>query len=178
MLKAEIASTRFAIYSYLTAVLIALTIQTARGAVTDLDRYIVLLLCFGSYYSQVVIFLWRAVTCFKKELDPTRWTALAAKLPLRVYSQVVLVAIVVSQFVFWLTLPSGQVGSSSVCRRYGFLFGPVSLYGVALKVVNCRTAAPVLGAQARRRLTAPGLPGAQGPWIMCSPHTQGASICI
>jgi len=136
MLKAEIASTRFAIYSYLTAVFTALTIQTARGAVTDLDRYIVLLLCFGSYYSQVVIFLWRAVTCFKKELDPTRWTALAAKLPLRVYSQVVLVAIVVSQFVFWLTLPSGQVGSSSVCRRYGFLFGPVSLYGVALKVVN------------------------------------------
>ena len=23
-----------------------------------------------------------------------------------------------------------------------------------------------------------GLAGAQGPWIMCSPHTQGASICI
>ena len=43
---------------------------------------------------------------------------------------------------------------------------------------QCRTAAAVLGAQARRRLTAPGLPGAQGPWIMCSPHTQGASICI
>jgi len=45
-------------------------------------------------------------------------------------------------------------------------------------VLRCRTAAAVLGAQARRRLTAPGLPGAQGPWIMCSPHTQGASICI
>ena len=43
---------------------------------------------------------------------------------------------------------------------------------------SCRTAAAVLGAQARRRLTAPGLAGAQGPWIMCSPHTQGASICI
>ena len=43
---------------------------------------------------------------------------------------------------------------------------------------SCRTAAAVLGAQARRGLTAPGLAGAQGPWIMCSPHTQGASICI
>jgi len=30
-------------------------------------------------------------------------------------------------------------------------------------VERCRTAAAVLGAQARRRLTAPGLPGAQGP---------------
>jgi len=35
---------------------------------------------------------------------------------------------------------------------------------------DCRTAAASLGAQARS--------GAQGPWIMCSPHTQGASICI
>ena len=31
------------------------------------------------------------------------------------------------------------------------------------EVGSCRTAAAVLGAQARRRLTAPGLPGAQGP---------------
>jgi len=43
---------------------------------------------------------------------------------------------------------------------------------------SCRTTAAWLGAQARRRPAEPGLAGAQGPWIMCSPHTQGASICI
>jgi len=48
----------------------------------------------------------------------------------------------------------------------------------AFTLATCRTAAAVLGAQSRRRLTEPGLAGAHGPWIMCSPHTQGASICI
>ena len=43
---------------------------------------------------------------------------------------------------------------------------------------KCRTTAAVLGAQARRRLTAPGLAGAQGPWIMCSPHTGSFHLYI
>src|SRR4051794_12202224 len=88
MIKREIASTRFAIHSYLTAVLIALSIQIARGTASDLDQYIVLLLCFGAYYSHVAIFLWRMLICFRKEWDPTRWTALGSTLPLRIFSQV------------------------------------------------------------------------------------------
>ncbi|KAK0721113.1 hypothetical protein B0H67DRAFT_578157 [Lasiosphaeris hirsuta] len=134
MIKSEIASTRFAIYSYLTAVLIALSIQTARGAVTDLDQYIVLLLCFGAYYSHVAIFIWRAIIFFRKEWDPTRWTALAADLPLRIFSQVILIAIAILQYIFWLRLSEGQTENN--CQSYGFLFVPVSLYGVALKAVN------------------------------------------
>lgn len=134
MTKSEIASTRFAIYSYLTAVLIALSIQIARGTATDLDQYIVLLLCFGAYYSHVAIFLWRILTCFRKEWDPTRWTVLASTLPLRIFSQVILIAIVTLQFVFWSRLPRGEMEDG--CRRYGFLFEPASLYGVPLKAVN------------------------------------------
>ena len=48
--------------------------------------------------------------------------------------------------------------------RSALLRGPPK-WGVCLPTpeTHCRTAAAVLGAQARRRLTAPGLPGAQGP---------------
>jgi len=134
MIKREIASTRFAICSYLSAVLIALVIQIARGTATDLDQYIVLLLCFGAYYSNVAIFLWRILTCFRKEWDPTRWTVLASTLSLRIFSQVILTAIATLQFVFWSKLPKG--GTDDNCRRYGFLFVPASLYGVPLKAVN------------------------------------------
>ncbi|KAK1759080.1 hypothetical protein QBC47DRAFT_436607 [Echria macrotheca] len=134
MVKTEIATIRFAIYSYLTAVFIALSIQTAQGGTSHLDRYLVLLLCFGSYYSQVPIFLWRMGTCFREKLDPTRWMVLPSSLPLRVYSQVIFVAVLAWQYYFWATLSPGP--DETTCPQYGFLFVPVPLYGVALKAVN------------------------------------------
>ncbi|KAM7211162.1 hypothetical protein V8F06_013469 [Rhypophila decipiens] len=65
MRRSEISANSFAIYSFIAAVFIALSIQTAKARITELDGYIVLLLCFGNYYSLVPIFLWRALTCFQ-----------------------------------------------------------------------------------------------------------------
>ncbi|KAK4163832.1 hypothetical protein QBC43DRAFT_289392 [Cladorrhinum sp. PSN259] len=136
MIEAEIKSSQFSLLSYTGAVIIALAVQSAQKTATDLDTYIVLFLCFGASYAQVPIFLWRILTCFDANLDPTRWRAASSSTFLNVFSTLVLVAIAVLQYVFWTGLPAESAKDAEECQRYGFLFVPVSLYGTALKAVN------------------------------------------
>ncbi|KAM7183475.1 hypothetical protein V8F33_013556 [Rhypophila sp. PSN 637] len=135
MRPSEIKGNRFAIYSFTAAVFIALSIQTAKARITDLDGYIVLLLCFGNYYSLVPIFLWRVLTGFKARLDPTRWAAASSSIFLRIFSSVILLAISAYQIAFWASLMS-TMRTDSECERVGFLFTQMPLYGRALRIVN------------------------------------------
>ncbi|KAK4221975.1 hypothetical protein QBC38DRAFT_428218 [Podospora fimiseda] len=136
MIESEIKSARFSLSSYTGAVIIALAVQTARNTATDLDTYIVLLLCFGASYAQIPIFLWRILTCFNADMDPTRWTAAASSTFLSMFSTLVLVAVAVLQYIFWGGLPSETEEGTHVCKEYGFLFVSLSLYSTALKATN------------------------------------------
>ncbi|KAK3987506.1 hypothetical protein QBC44DRAFT_383159 [Cladorrhinum sp. PSN332] len=137
MIESEIRSSRFSLLSYTGAVIIALAVQNARKTATDLDTYIVIFLCFGASYAQIPIFLWRILTCFNADMDPTRWTTAASSTFLSMFSTLVLVAIAGMQYVFWISLPSeSDKEATAGCKEYGFLFVPVSLYGTALKAVN------------------------------------------
>ncbi|KAK4460479.1 hypothetical protein QBC42DRAFT_288478 [Cladorrhinum samala] len=132
----EIRSTRFALSSYTAAVVAALAVQTNRSRVTDLDRYVTILLAFGA---QISIHTWRILTSFDADWDPIRWDDAAARsaATLDMFSNLVLAAIGVLQYAFWGSLPSDATErSASVCQKYGFLFVPVSLYSITMKAVN------------------------------------------
>lgn len=144
MVESEIKSTRFALSSYTGAVIIALAVQTARSDVTDLDRYVTILLGFGASYAQIPIFMWRILTCFDADWDPTRWTAAARSTILNMFSTLVLVAIGVLQYLFWGSLPSEAERLASDCRTYGFLFVRVLLYSTHLKAINLAFSSLVL----------------------------------
>ncbi|KAK4445242.1 hypothetical protein QBC34DRAFT_441820 [Podospora aff. communis PSN243] len=145
--KDELQSLRFANLTYSMAVLIALTIEKARGNASPLDQYVILCLCFGAYYSHVVTFIWRLATGFNENWDPSRWTAVAPKPHIRIYAQLLMVATMVLQFIFWARLPSEPPPEweEEGCERFGFLIVPVSLYGFPLKVVSLVLSSVVTG---------------------------------
>src|SRR4051812_18360584 len=99
------------------AVLIALSIEKARGEATHLDQYVVLCLCFGAYYFQVLAFIWRIITGFDKYLNPTRWTPIAPKVHIKIYSQLLVTAILVLQFIFWAKVPDQAADAESGCEQ-------------------------------------------------------------
>lgn len=137
MTKAEIHTTRFAMNTYTSAVFVALVVQITRGTATALDTYIVLLLCFGSHYSMVPIFLWRAMTGFDARWDPTRWTIVRSSLPLRVFSTVVITAVAVLQILFWTqAVATKENGMGRGCLQYGFVFRPVPLRDREIMAIN------------------------------------------
>jgi hypothetical protein len=133
MLESKIMSTRFALNSFTAAVFIALSVQTASRGLSDLDRYVTLLLCFGPSYANIPIFFWRLLTCFKKNLDPTRWSAAPSSVSTRFFSGLILIGIAILQFIFWGAI---RHDSEELCPAYAFLFARVSLYSTALRVVH------------------------------------------
>jgi hypothetical protein len=143
--KDELQSLRFANLTYSMAVLIALTIEKARNNASPLDQYVVLCLCFGAYYSHVVTFFWRLITGFNENWDPSRWTAVAPKPHIRIYAQLLMVATMILQFIFWARLPSQPPEGEDGCPRFGFLIVPVPLYGLPLKVVSLALSSVVMG---------------------------------
>lgn len=132
-IRDEITASRFALASLITATFIALIVQTVRGSLTAVDIYIICLMSFGSNYFLIPTFLWRAATCFKPKLDPTRWTVVTHSEVFRLFSSILLMATSSFQTWFWV---SGVFKLGAGCQSYGFLFKKLPLSGPVIRYVN------------------------------------------
>ncbi|KAH7316961.1 hypothetical protein B0I35DRAFT_434308 [Stachybotrys elegans] len=133
LVEEEILATRFALFIFMSATFVTLIVQTIREALTIIDTYTVLLLCFGYHYFLIPTFLWRVLTCFNHKLDPTRWILLAYSPTFYVFFVILLAATSGFQLWFWISeIPNFP----TTCASYGFLFSKVSLQGEALRATN------------------------------------------
>ncbi|KXJ88834.1 hypothetical protein Micbo1qcDRAFT_206977 [Microdochium bolleyi] len=147
----EIETIRYAFTCFIGATFLALVVQTAqkntRGTAIDdntgltaLDTHVVLLLCFGYYYSIVPTYLWRLVTGFDPRLDPTRWPRLKPSVTY-IYAHAALVAGVAGfQLWFWAV----EAPRTEVCGWQGFLFVMAPMTGNAFRYVSIAFQAVIL----------------------------------
>ncbi|KAI5918360.1 hypothetical protein F4810DRAFT_692437 [Camillea tinctor] len=132
----EIETSRYAFSCFITATFVALIVQTAQAAaLTVVDIYVVLLLCFGYFYFLVPTFFWRLLTGFDAALDPTRWPSGSRAGTLHhVVHSLLLLAVAAFQLWFWITVtPSADKGG---CTYYGFLFARFDIANVTFRSVN------------------------------------------
>ncbi len=132
-IESEIAGNRLALAAFMWGTFIALLVQTIRQALSAIDIYVVLLMCFGYHYFIIPVLLWRLLTCFDYQLDPTRWIVVKASTALNVTNVVLLLATSVYQLWFWI---SGIHTIPNDCNPVGFLFVKVPLVSVPMWAVN------------------------------------------
>ncbi|KAI0840874.1 hypothetical protein F5Y06DRAFT_232222 [Hypoxylon sp. FL0890] len=128
----EIKAIQYAIFCFVAATFVAVVVQTARGALTVLDIYITLLLCFGYYFFLIPTFLWRLATCFQARLDPTRWPRVHPGPLFYAAHGILTIAVAIFQLWFW----TSEILRSNHCPYYGFLFERAILSSVTLRIVN------------------------------------------
>jgi hypothetical protein len=133
ILQKEILGLRLALTAFMWGTFVALLVQTVRDTLAAVDIYIVLLMCFGYKYFIVPTFLWRLITWFDFNLDPTRWTVSAYSTVFYIFWSLLLVATSAYQLWFWI---SGIHPTSNGCIPSGFLFTKLPLNSPALRGVN------------------------------------------
>lgn len=132
--KEEIVASGFALALYIIAVFLNLMVQTFRFTINPLDVYVTNLLCFGSQFLLVPLFLWRILTCGNPVFDPTRWMVVDAVPPLKKLTVVLCTASSAFQLWFWIRfLPREEQNG---CQIYGFLFVKAPLNNPMLRDVN------------------------------------------
>lgn len=131
--ESEVLGNRLALAGFMWSTFVALIVQTLRKALTPVDIYIVLLMCFGYNYFLIPTFLWRILTCFNGKLDPTRWAPTMYSSMFLLLSALLLLATSVYQIWFWVLgvrmLPAG-------CQPSGFLFVRAPLDGSDMRIIN------------------------------------------
>lgn len=131
--RSEVPSMRISNLMFVCATFLAMVIQTGRGNIRPIEIYISLLLTFGGYLSLVPLFLWRAVTGFKPQWDPTRYPQVRMGRLFSTLNFALLLA--VSGFQLWFWIVGEKLGFDD-CPQYGFLFWRLRLDLRAFVVAN------------------------------------------
>ena len=134
----EAQGLRIANSLFVTATFLALVILTVRAKAPDempiVETYIILFLSFGNYLVLVPIYIWRALTGFKPQWDPTRFPRVS---PGRVYSvcnTVILVTVLSFQIWYWFRRVPKLNGQE--CAQYGFFFWKFELNNKVFMAIN------------------------------------------
>ncbi len=135
-MRDEVKGLRSALALFTAATFLALVIQTIVyvGNLQVVDVYITLLLTFGAYLYWIPVYLWRIVTCFKAEWDPTRFPQVASGAVYTNLNLCLLLAVTSFQLWFWFARVPQLTGLP--CQEYGFLFTKVQLNSVASRLLN------------------------------------------
>lgn len=134
MAPKEVPGLRFTYAVFVTATFLALMIQTPRKNLQIVEIYIVLLLTFGFYLFLVPLYLWRLVTGFNTELDPTRHPIVSPSTASNILNHVLVSTVVLYEVWFWFArIP--QLGDQN-CQQYGFLFAKIRLDNKGFQVIN------------------------------------------
>jgi hypothetical protein len=130
----EIPNMRISNALLISATFLALLLQTAQNGLHLVEIYIVLLLTFGGYLYFVLLFIWRILTCFNAELDPSRYPKVGNGPVYSLLNFGLLLAVSIFQMYFWI----GKVRSTDlgVCVEYGFLFSRIRLDAVWFMTLN------------------------------------------
>ena len=131
--ESEITGNRLALAAFMWGTFIALLVQTITQALSAIDIYVILLMCFGSNYFIIPLLFWRLVTCFDYTLDPTRWIVVKASTALNIANVALLLATSGYQLWFWI---SGIHTIPNDCNPVGFLFVKMPLVSVPMWAVN------------------------------------------
>ncbi|VUC36343.1 unnamed protein product [Clonostachys rosea] len=99
--------------------------------IQDVDIYIVLLLCFGSSLFILPLFIWRALTRFDRNLDPTRWHTVRASQLSSQLSCVLLAAVSSFQIWFWTKSPD-----EDSCVTYVCFFGKFQMNSTPIRILH------------------------------------------
>lgn len=118
--RSEVSSMRISNLMFIFATFLAMVIQAGRGSIRPIEIYISLLLTFGGYLYIVPLFLWRAVTGFKPQWDPTRYPPVRMGRLFGTLNFALLLAVSGFQLWFWI-VGTGNLAFDG-CPQYGFLF--------------------------------------------------------
>jgi hypothetical protein len=119
---------------FVAATFLALVIQTARDNLTPVEIYVILLLTFGGYLYIVPLYIWRCLTCWAPEWDPSRYPRVPVGGAFSVMNWFLLIAVAVFQLWFWINKVRST--ASGHCEEFGFLFTKVDLTGKGFLAVN------------------------------------------
>jgi hypothetical protein len=130
----ELSGIRFGLICFRAATFLALVVMTASGSATVMDMYITLLLCFGYYYFLIPLFLWRILSRFDVDYDPTRWNILPTSLKFDIVNHSLVLAVLGYQLWFWIAaIPKAPFYD---CLSYGFLFSKLPLENRTFQSLN------------------------------------------
>jgi hypothetical protein len=115
-----------------------LVILTLRDHIPEempiVETYIVLFLTFSSYLVAVPLYIWRALTGFKKQWDPMRFPRVRVGRVYNVCNTVILVTVLIFQLWFWVRqVPKLK---NEECPQYGFFFGRFKLNSTIFRFLN------------------------------------------
>ncbi|CAG8961525.1 hypothetical protein HYFRA_00013942 [Hymenoscyphus fraxineus] len=123
--KSEVPSLRISNLMFVFATFLALILHTTKGTIRPVEIYITLLLTFGGYLYLVPVFLWRVLTGFKAQWDPTRFPQVRMG---KLYSALnFILLLAVSGFQLWFWVMDAKRVEYVGCPRYGFFFWRIRL---------------------------------------------------
>jgi hypothetical protein len=128
----ELSGIRFGLICFTAATFLALMIRTTSSTIVDI--YITLLLCFGYYYFLIPLYIWRILTCFNTDYDPTRWAIIPTSRRFDIVYHLLLLAVSGYQLWFWTArVPKLPFYN---CYSYGFIFSKLALEDSVLSSIN------------------------------------------
>jgi len=126
----EVEEINFTNTLFIAATFLALIIQNP--AIKAVEAYIILLLTFGNMLSVVPYWLWRVLTCFGPDWDPSSISDETGQTSSD-FRLLLVTAVVGFQLWYWFELvPS----THPECTYYGFLFTKIRLDSIVLRVIN------------------------------------------
>ena len=126
----EVEEINFTNTLFIAATFLALIIQNP--AIKAVEAYIILLLTFGNMLSVVPYWLWRVLTCFGPDWDPSSISEKTGQTSSD-FRLLLVTAVVGFQLWYWFELvPS----THPECTYYGFLFTKIRLDSIVLRVIN------------------------------------------
>jgi hypothetical protein len=130
----ETSGLRTANAFFVSATFLGLIIETVLNHLDITEIYIILMLTFGVQFIPLLVMLWRIVTRFDPNWDPTRFMKSPApsKMFWFLYS-LVQIAELIFQLWFWIyKIPRAE----EECDRFGFAFFKVRLNGDGFRIFN------------------------------------------
>ncbi len=121
---------------YMLATFLALIIHiaTSLAALAAVEVYLLLLLCYGTYYAFLPLYLWRLLTGCSPFWDPGRWPRVPSARTWSVINILALLAMSIFAMWFWITglgsmptVASLSSSPSSSCTDHAFFFAEVPL---------------------------------------------------
>ena len=132
--RGEVQGMRLSNSLFVAATFLALIIQTGKDNLKPVEIYIILLMTFGGYLYFVPLYIWRLLTGFAPEWDPSRYPLVNAGKGFSVLNFVLLVSVSLFQLWFWIRKVE-SVGSDG-CQEYGFFFAQLRLNEKGFVVAN------------------------------------------
>jgi len=130
----EVTGLRTANAFFVAATFLGLVIETAQDGLDIAEIYIILMLTFGAQLFLLPLMLWRILTRYDPNWDPTRF----AKSPppsktFWLLNSLIQIGELIYQLWFWIyKVPRADAG----CDRFGFAFAKVKLNGSGFRIFN------------------------------------------